>query len=61
MKNKDTGMTRVIYDGEKIGEVMTNHTMTVWDALELIGIDPNEIIDGECKYNLELFELVYII
>ena len=39
-KNKERNMKLVIkYEDEVLGTVHTNHGMTVWEALELLGID----------------------
>jgi hypothetical protein len=35
--------------GEVIGEVITNHSMTIWEACELAGIDTDTDEDG--NYN----------
>jgi hypothetical protein len=52
-------MTKVLYDGEVIGEVITNRSMTVWEVLEIIGINPEDMEAGERKYDPELFDIVW--
>ena len=43
---------KVLYDGEVIGRILTNHSMTINEALDLIGVDPDE-------WDWELFSLEY--
>ena len=50
---------KVLYDGEVIGYITTNKSLTIDEALSLIEIDPNEIDGGDPKYDFELFELQY--
>jgi hypothetical protein len=50
---------KVLYDGEVIGEIVTNRSLTVWEALEILGIDPEEKEGGDPKYEVEKFELRY--
>ena len=57
-KMKDNRV-KVLYDGEIIGRITTNRSLTIDEALELIGVDPNEMDGGDTKYDFELFELVY--
>lgn len=40
---------RVRETGEVIGEVITNHSMTIWEACDLAGIDTSTDDDG--NYN----------
>jgi general stress protein YciG len=50
----------VLYDGKVIGKITTNHSMTVWEALALIGIDPNEMEDENTpRYDSGLFDMDY--
>lgn len=37
---------KVYYEDILVGEVLTNHSMSVDDALELIGFDEKEFIDA---------------
>lgn len=42
-ENKEHNMKLVIkYEDEVLGTVDTNHSMTVWEALDLLGIDMDE-------------------
>lgn len=52
-------MTKVLYDGEVIGEVITNRSMTAWEVLEIIGVNPEDMEAGERKYDPELFDIVW--
>jgi hypothetical protein len=48
------------YDGEAIGSVTTNHSMTIDECLYLLNIDLNETEDENTpKYDYELFEMDY--
>jgi hypothetical protein len=46
----------VLYDGKVIGQITTNHSMTVWEALELLDIDVFAEDGGIPKYEIELFD-----
>jgi hypothetical protein len=49
----------LLYDGKKIGFILTNHGMTIDEALNILNIDINEMIDSnDYKWNYELFDLV---
>ena len=52
---------KVFYEGKQIGEIITNRSMTVDEALELLGIDPNERDEqtDELIYDFELFATEY--
>lgn len=52
---------KVYYDGKQIGDILTNRSMTIDEALELLGIDPNERDpqSDEFIYDFELFETRY--
>ena len=50
---------KVIYDGEIIGRITTNRSLTIEEALVLIDVDPNEMDGGDPKYDYELFKLEY--
>lgn len=50
---------KVKYNGETIGTITTNHSMSIDDALSIIGIDPNEMDGQDFKYDFELFEMEY--
>ena len=50
---------KVLYDGEVIGEIVTNRSLTLWEALEILGIDPEEKEGGERKYLMELFDMAW--
>jgi hypothetical protein len=52
---------KVMYEGILVGEVLTNRSLTVDEALELIGFDEAKFIEengmGDIDYND--FKLVY--
>ena len=51
---------RVKETGEIIGEVITNHSMTIWEACELAGIDTSTDDDGNYnEYDPEELEMIY--
>lgn len=49
----------VRYDGHTIGNIITDQSMTVWQALDLIGVDPTEMDGRDPRYDLEKFDLRY--
>lgn len=51
---------KVLYDGEHVGTVHTNQSLTTWEVIELAGIDIEEMVGEDTRmYDPELFELVY--
>ena len=50
---------KVLYDGEVLGRITTNRSLTIDEALSLIGVNPFEMDGGDPKWDYELFELVY--
>jgi len=50
---------KILYDGKEIGNIVTNRSLSIPEALNLIGIDPNEEEGGDPKYDYSLFELDY--
>lgn len=51
-------MAKLLYDGQVIAAVMTNHSMSVDDMLALNEIDVNEIDEnGDLKWDYELFTM----
>jgi hypothetical protein len=51
-------LVKVKYDSEVIGTVVTNHNMSIENALGLIGVDPDEMEDVNTpKYDPELFDM----
>ena len=53
------GKVQILYDGEVVGRIVTDRNMTLGEALELVGIDPNEQEGGIDKWDYELFEMRY--
>ena len=50
---------KVLYDGEKIGEIMTNRSLTLVECLDLLGIDITEQVGGDPVWDYDLFKMVY--
>jgi len=51
---------KLLYSGEVVGEVMTNHSMTVEETCALVGIDLNEMEDETTpKWDIEFFAMEY--
>ncbi len=44
-------------DGEKLGRVITNHSMTIYEACELAGIDAGHAEENE--YDIDDLEMDY--
>jgi hypothetical protein len=40
--------------GKVIGEVITNHSMTIYEACEFAGINVLPDENGECEYDAEI-------
>jgi len=53
-------IVKVLYDGEEIGTVRTNQNITLDHALEMAGVDVNEMEDENTpKWDYDLFTLEY--
>lgn len=54
-------MVKVFYEGILVGEIMTNRSITVDEALELIGFDEAKFLsdNGFDAIDYNDFELVY--
>jgi len=52
-------MLHILYDGEEIGKVVTNHSMTLQEACNLAGIDLDETLGGDPVYDLAKFEMIF--
>jgi hypothetical protein len=50
---------KLLYDGKAVGTITTNHSMTIDEACNLLGIDPNEMDGQDFKWDFELFEMEY--
>ena len=50
---------KVLYDGEKIGEIMTNRSLSLTECFDLLGIDITEEEGGDPVWDYDLFEMVY--
>ena len=50
---------RVTYDGKEIGRILTNRSMTIDEALGILGIDPTEMDGNDPVWDFELFDLEY--
>jgi len=45
---------------EVVGEVVTNHSMDIYEACRLAGVDVEPDADGECQWDAERdLEMVY--
>ena len=49
----------VLYDGEKIGEIMTNRTLSLVDCFDIPGIDIYEQEGSDPVWDYDLFKMVY--
>lgn len=45
------------YNGEVIGTITTNHSLSLEECFELLGIDINEEEGGDPKWDYEKFEM----
>ena len=49
---------RLLYNGEIVGTITTNHSMSVDDAIQLLEIDINATNNGDEVYpDFDLFEM----
>ena len=55
---KDCDM-ELLYNGEKVGEIMTNRSLSLEDCFDLLGIDINAQEGGDPMWDYDLFEMVY--
>jgi len=49
----------LLYNGEKVGEIMTNRSLSLEDCFDLLGIDINAQEGGDPMWDYDLFEMVY--
>ena len=50
---------KVLYDGEKIGEIMTNRSLSLEDCFDLLDIDINAQEGGDPVWDYDLFKMIY--
>jgi len=49
----------LLYNGEKIGEIMTNRSLSLEECFGLLGIDITEEESGDPVWDYALFKMVY--
>lgn len=49
----------LMYNGQCIDKILTNHSMSVDDAIQLLKIDISEMDAGDPVWDYELFDLQY--
>ena len=59
MRGRKDKIMKVLYDGEKIGEIMTNRSLSLTECLDLLDIDINAQEGGDPMWDYDLFEMVY--
>jgi len=50
---------KLLYAGEKIGEIMTNRSLSLDDCIEILGIDLTEQVGGDPVWDYDLFKMIY--
>jgi hypothetical protein len=50
---------KLLHEGEVVGEITTNRSLSVEECCELLNIDLNEEDGGDPVWNYEAFEMVY--
>ena len=50
---------KLLYNGEEVGTITTNHSMTIEEACEILDIDLTTQDEEAIGYDPELFEMVY--
>jgi len=59
MRGRKDQIMKVLYDGEKIGEIMTNRSLSLTECFDLLGIDITEEEGGDPVWDYALFSMVY--
>ena len=49
----------LLYDGKKVGEIMTNRSLSLTDCFDLLGIDINAQEGGDPMWDYDLFKMIY--
>ena len=50
---------KLLYDGEEIGEIMTNRSLSLTECLDLLGIDIDAQEGGDPMWDYALFKMIY--
>ena len=50
---------KLMYDGEEIGTIMTNRSLTIVECLDILDIDIYEEEAGDPKWDYEKFDMEY--
>ena len=50
---------KVLYDGKKVGEIMTNRSLSLVECFDILGIDINAQERGDPMWDYALFKMIY--
>ena len=59
MRGRKDQIMELLYDGKKVGEIMTNRSLSLTDCFDLLGIDITEQEGGDPMWDYDLFKMVY--
>ena len=59
MRGRKDQIMKVLYDGEKIGEIMTNRSLSLTECFDILGIDIDAEEGGDPVWDYALFSMVY--
>ena len=54
-----TTIMELWHDGEKVGEILTDRTLSLDDCIEILGIDLTEQVGGDPVWDYDLFKMIY--
>ena len=47
------------HNGEKVGEILTDRSLSLEDCIEILGIDLTEQVGGDLVWDYDLLKMVY--
>ena len=59
MRGRKDKIMKLLYDGEKIGEIMTNRSLSLVECFDILGIDIDAQEGGDPIWDYDLFKMVY--
>ena len=58
--NTQNGNAVVLHGAQIIGRIITNRSLTIDEALELVGVNPDELDGGDPVWDYEAFRVIYL-
>ena len=59
MRGRKDKIMKLLYDGKKIGEIMTNRSLSLTECLDILDIDIDAQEGGDPMWDYDLFKMVY--